>query len=115
MNYLLFLINVVMMVLGQVIWKAAVSKMRFELSAKAVVNVFTNPYIILGGVIYVFATVIWIYLLSKAELSKIYPLQSICYVVGALAGVIFFKENLTLGKGIGIMLILCGAYLIAIK
>lgn len=115
MNYLLLFINILMLVSGQILWKMAAGKIDFQLSFKGIVNDLFNPYILCGGIIYVFATVIWIYLLSKEELSKVYPLQSLCYAAGALAGVIFFKESFTLEKAFGLALILSGAFLIASK
>lgn len=115
MNYLLLFINIIMLVSGQVLWKIGVSKMQFQLSLKGVIEAVLNPYILCGGIIYVLATIIWLYLLSKAEISKIYPLQSLCYVFGAIAGVIIFKECFTLNKIFGLILILSGAVLIVSK
>lgn len=115
MNYLLLLINILMLVSGQVLWKTGMSKMHFELSLKGIINAIFNPYILSGAIVYVFATVIWLYLLSKENLSKIYPLQSLCYVLGAAAGVIFFKESLGTSKIFGLVLIISGAFLIAAK
>jgi drug/metabolite transporter (DMT)-like permease len=72
-----------------------------------------NPYVVGGGVIYVIAALLWIYLLSKEELSRIYPLQSLCYVARALAGVFLFRECFTGGKALGLILIVAGAFLLA--
>ena len=115
MNYLLLFINIIMLVSGQVLWKIGVSKMHFELSPKGIIEALLNPYILGGGIMYVFATVIWLYLLSRTELSKIYPLQSLCYVVGTLAGVLIFKECFTLNKGLGLVFIIIGAFIIVGK
>lgn len=115
MNYILLFINILMLVSGQVLWKQASGKIHPELSFKGIVGTLFNPYILCGGIIYVLATVIWIYLLSKENLSKIYPLQSLSYVLGALAGVIFFGEQLNAEKILGLVLILSGAYIIAVK
>lgn len=115
MNYLLLLINIFMLVSGQVLWKTGMSKVHFELSLKGIINTIFNPYILSGAIVYVFATVIWLYLLSREQLSKIYPLQSLCYVLGAVAGVIFFKESLSTSKIFGLALIVSGAFLIAAK
>jgi uncharacterized membrane protein len=115
MNYILLLINIFLLVLGQAIWKAGASKLQFSLSVKGILAIFTNPYIISGGVVYVFATIIWIYLLSKQQLSDIYPLQSLCYVVAAIVGVTVFKESFSIVKVMGILLIVGGAFLVTIK
>ena len=115
MNYLLLFINIIMLVSGQVLWKIGVSKMHLELSPKGIIEAILNPYILGGGIVYVFATITWLYLLSRSELSKIYPLQSLCYIFGAVAGVVFFKECFTLNKAFGLIFILVGAGLIVSK
>lgn len=104
-----------MLVSGQVLWKTGMTKIHFELSLKGIINTIFNPYIFSGAVVYVFATVIWLYLLSKEQLSKIYPLQSLCYVLGAVAGVIIFKESFSTSKVFGLILIVAGAFLVAAK
>ncbi|MBU5484836.1 EamA family transporter [Clostridium sp. MSJ-11] len=115
MNYLLLIINIFMLVCGQVLWKIGMSKIDFQLSFKGIINTLFNPYIFSGGIIYVFATIIWLYLLSKDQLSRIYPLQSLCYIVGAFAGVIIFNESLTISRILGLLLIFVGAILVVIK
>ena len=115
MNYLLLVINILMLVCGQVLWKVGMSKVDFQISFKGIINTLFNPYIFSGGIIYVFATVIWLYLLSKEQLSRIYPLQSLCYIVGAFAGVIIFNESLTISKIFGLLLIFAGAVLVGMK
>lgn len=113
MIYVLLFINVIMLVCGQVLWKIGVNKIDFKISLQGIINMIFNPYILGGGIIYVFATLIWIYILSKSELSRIYPLQSLCYVVGILAGVLIFKECFTINKVLGAAFIIVGAFIIA--
>lgn len=115
MTYLLLIINIFMLVCGQVLWKLGMSKVQFHISFKGISNTLFNPYIFSGGIIYVFATVIWLYLLSKEQLSRIYPLQSLCYIVGAFAGVIIFNDSLTTPKIFGLILIFLGAVLVGMK
>lgn len=115
MTYLLLMINIFMLVCGQVLWKIGMNKVHFQMSFKRIIAVLFNPYVLSGGVIYIFATIIWLYLLSKEQLSRIYPLQSSCYIVGAFAGIIIFNESLTISKVIGLLLIFLGAVLIGVK
>lgn len=115
MTYLLLIINIFMLVCGQVLWKVGMGKVHLQISFKGIINTLFNPYILSGGIVYVFATVIWLYLLSKEQLSRIYPLQSLCYIIGAFAGVIIFNESLTIWKMLGLSLIFLGAVLVGIK
>lgn len=82
---------------------------------QSIIKMFFNPYIFSGLIIYGAATVIWLYILSKAELSMVYPLQSLCYVAAAVTAVLVFKENIPLTRWGGIGLIVLGAYFIAMK
>ncbi|KAJ53728.1 putative membrane protein [Clostridium tetanomorphum] len=112
MNYLLLILNIILLVIGQTFWKIGSSKINFSFSFKGIANTFTNIYVFSGIIIYVAATFIWIYLLSKEELSKIYPLQSLCYIFACIIGITLFKENITIQKIIGTFLILSGAIII---
>jgi drug/metabolite transporter (DMT)-like permease len=115
MIYILLFINIIMLVCGQVLWKFGVNKGNFDFSIHGIINMLLNPYILGGGIVYVFATGIWIYILSKEELSRIYPFQSLCYVIGILSGVLIFKESFTPSKGLGAVFIIIGAFIIAGK
>lgn len=115
MTYLLLIINILMLVSGQILWKIGMGNVKFQLSFKGVASILFNFYTLAGGVIYVIATIIWLYLLSKEQLSKIYPLQSLCYIVGTIAGVVIFNESFTTFKTIGLLLIFTGAALVGIK
>lgn len=115
MNYVLLIINIFMLVCGQVLWKIGMNKLQLQVSIKNIINILLNPYIFSGGIMYVFATFIWLNLLSKEQLSRIYPLQSLCYIVGAIVGIIVFRENLSVFKILGALLIFSGAILIGVK
>lgn len=115
MIYVLLFINIIMLVCGQVLWKLGIGKSDLSFSLKGFINLISNPYILGGGIIYVFATIIWVYILSQEEISRVYPLQSLCYVFGTLAGVLIFKECFTASKGIGLVFIIIGAFIIAGK
>jgi len=61
---------------------------------------------VLGMICYAASFLTWMFLLSKKELSLIYPLTvSIVYVAIMISSVVFFKEQFTLYKIIGVVLI----------
>lgn len=70
----------------------------------------TNVWFIVGWFFYILATFLWVYLLSKYEFSKIYPIfVGSCMILSLITGLIFFKENTgMLYKAIGAALIICG-------
>lgn len=115
MIYLLVFINIICLVLGQAIWKLGANTIKFSFSFKGIINLILNPYLIGGGIIYVIATFLWIYILSKEDLSKVYPMQSLCYILGALVGVIIFNEAMAPLKILGLVLIICGAFIVSMS
>lgn len=115
MIYLLLLLNIILLVTGQTLWKIGLTGAELEFTAKGIVKLFFNSYIFGGLAIYLLATIIWFYILSKSELSLVYPLQSLCYVAAALVAVLIFKENIPITRWVGIGLILLGAGLVSIK
>ncbi|MGB9680626.1 MAG: EamA family transporter [Minisyncoccia bacterium] len=61
---------------------------------------------ILGAMCYILSFLTWMFLLSKKELSLIYPLTvSIVYIAIMISSVLIFKEQFTLYKIIGVVLI----------
>lgn len=115
MTYVLVSINIILLLLGQIIWKFGTKTIDFEISLKGIFNFIFNPYVLGGGIIYVLASVLWIYILSKEDLSKVYPLQSLCYVLGVIAGVFIFNESIDAFKIFGIVLIVGGAFIISLS
>ena len=115
MMYLLISINIVLLLLGQVIWKLGTKTINIEMNLKGIFNFILNPYVLGGGIIYVIASIVWIYILSREDLSKVYPLQSLCYVFGAIIGVFIFNENMSAIRILGLFLIFCGAFIISLS
>lgn len=110
-HILLFLSNTILLVTGQTLWKIGAGKIEFS-GLKAMVNMALSPWIVIGGILYVIATVIWIYLLSKLPLSLLYPLQSVAYILGLLVAYFLFKEIIPITRWIGVLVILLGVYLV---
>ena len=115
MMYILIFINISLLLLGQVIWKLGTKTINFEMTLKGIFNLLFNPYVLGGGIIYVIASLLWIYILSKEDLSKVYPLQSLCYVFGAVIGIFIFKENVSTLKILGLCMIVSGAFIISLS
>ncbi len=115
MIYLLLSINIILLVSGQTLWKIGLTGIEIKFNMQNILRLFFNPYIFGGLIIYGAATVIWLYILSRAELSLVYPLQSLCYVATAVAAVLIFKENIPPARWGGLGLIVLGAYFVSIK
>ncbi len=97
-----------MLPLGQAFWKKAVND-GFNMM------IFFSFDFIIGAIIYVVATAIWLFALSVFPLSKAYPFMALSYLFAALFGVIFFKDKLSLVNYIGYFLLIFGIVLISLK
>jgi multidrug transporter EmrE-like cation transporter len=65
-----------------------------------------------GIVCYALSVVVWIVALSRAQVSTVYPLLSIGYIVNAVGAALLLGETLAPGKLAGIAVIVCGVFLL---
>ncbi|MBA4117904.1 MAG: 4-amino-4-deoxy-L-arabinose transferase [Candidatus Puniceispirillum sp.] len=72
-----------------------------------------NPAIIGGLGLYVMSVALWLFVLSKVEVSVAYPLSSLGYVLTALCGSWILGEMITPVRWVGIGVILVGVYLVS--
>jgi drug/metabolite transporter (DMT)-like permease len=75
-------------------------------------HIFTNLRVLAGLFLYVIALVLWLGALSTLDVSFMYPLLSLAYVITAILAFIFLKENITLLHWVGIFLVVGGCFLI---
>lgn len=115
MNALLIVsLNVLLLISGQILWKTAL--LRHPLNqAEDLPRLFMHPYVLLGLLLYAMATVVWLYALSRFDLSRVYPLQATAYILGAFAGLVVFKELISAQQWAGLGLIAAGVCLTAFK
>jgi len=67
-----------------------------------------NWQLAMSGISIVAATIIWMYILKRYELSVAYPLISISYIFGMLAAIFIFHEAVPVTRWIGVALIMTG-------
>ena len=103
---------------GQICWKHAMNN-REEIrdinslfNAKTVFGIFTDKYIISGLIFYGFALIFWLGAMSTLDISLMYPMLSLAYVIVAVMAYLFLGENIALVRWVGITLILVGSVLI---
>ena len=74
----------------------------------------TNPFVILGVVLYGFSFLIWLRILSFNDLSRAYPIfATIVFLLTTAGSVFFLNENVSLLRFAGIAIMLVGIYLVA--
>ena len=94
---------------GQVLFKKLA--MLFSLSR----TIWSLEFIGIGlaaGLIYIGATVGWIWLLQFVQLSRVYPYFALSFVLVPLASAVLYGDTLNLQYALGVSLIVAGVVLI---
>jgi uncharacterized membrane protein len=105
---------------GNVLWKYGIMNIGgVFVNEKTVLNsikdLLASPYMWLGGLFYVAGTFYWFALLSRYNLSYIYPMTSISYVLAAIAGMFFFKETISFTGWLGMGILFIGFIVLSIR
>lgn len=79
------------------------------------VKMVFQPHIFFGLALNGFAAVSWLLALSHLELSYVFPYLSLNYILIPIGAYFLFKEELSAKKFIGIAIICCGIFLIALS
>ena len=81
--------------------------------AQGAIRVVLNPWVFSGLSCYAISIVLWMYALSKVQVSFAYPFLSVGYVIVVGAAYLFFREPVSVMKLAGIALICAGVVLVA--
>lgn len=110
----LAILQSLLLVLGQVVLKFALSKMLpFAWSRAFFTSVFLNWQFALSGLLFGSCSILWMYIIKHYPLSVAYPMISLSYAFGMLASIFFFHEEVNTTKWCGVALIMVGCVLIA--
>lgn len=115
-NYLILAISILLAVAGQLLMKKGMmvfgtfpaSQLLYK-----IIPMFLNPYVFVGLAFFGLSAVFWLVVLSRLELSLVYPMVSVAYILVAIASWLLFKENVTLVRWLGILVIVAGVFLIS--
>ena len=115
---ILILLDVILNVTGQLSLKYGMSKIgNFSLSLSTLPPVFlkaaTNLPVLFGLLCYGLGFMVWLIVLSKAEVSYAYPLISLGYVLTAIMGWWLLGEQVTWMRLAGIMVTCVGVFIIS--
>ncbi|MBU0573763.1 MAG: EamA family transporter [Candidatus Margulisiibacteriota bacterium] len=116
MNYLILAISIALAVLGQLLMKHGMNIFgTFPISKlpQNIIPMFMNPWVFCGMAAFAVSSIFWLVVLSRINISFAYPMVSVAYVIVALFAMIFFKENVTLIRWLGIAVICFGVFLIS--
>lgn len=117
MKYLTVIFTLVLVTYGQLIMKYEINKLGsiptngYKEIAMYFLKAVTNIGIISGLVAAVIAAFSWMTAMSKFELSSIYPLLSLNFVIVPLLSIFIFGESFNTFKVLGIVLIISGVFI----
>ncbi|WP_026072985.1 EamA family transporter [Nodosilinea nodulosa] len=115
-EFSLLLVAVIASSLGQLFLKLGALQLGQVTSANAlhlILSMATTPTVLLGLFAYGVGAVAYILVLTRVNLSVAAPSASLIYVASVVMGVLVFKEDLSLGRLVGLGLIMAGVVLVA--
>lgn len=80
---------------------------------RGALRIILDPWVFSGLCCYAISIVLWMYVLSKVQVSFAYPFLSAGYVIVVAAAYLFFREPVSVMKITGIALICAGVVLVA--
>ena len=114
----LVMVSIVLAAFGQIAMKSGMSQIeeikdfRELFNLNTFFDIFTNFYVLSGLLLYVVSLILWLGALSTLDVSYMYPLISLGYVITAILAFIFLKEDITLFRWVGIALVVIGCFMI---
>ena len=114
MAVLLVFITVMMVVSGQSLWKYQLKKLEdsdMPIFKKYIFLIKSYTFWV-GASAYIFATVMWIYILSKFDFSLVHPLNCMGYILALIIGKFVFNEPVGLIRILGVIVIIIGVIII---
>ena len=114
MQYIALIISTMMAALAQFFFKMGVNSI--DTADKNILQIvkagIANIYVWGGVLCYALNLSLWLYVLSRIELSKAYPMTSLAYVFTLFLGLFFFSEQITSLKIFGILFVIVGVILL---
>jgi len=116
-NFLIIFLSVCLNALAQLFLKSGSEVLNqpniFEDTFLLFLKVISNLHIISGLTCYAISILLWIYALSKVDVSIAYPMISIGFIINTIAAWYLFNEPFGLFKLVGIFFIIIGVFLIS--
>jgi len=115
MRYLYIFATLFFTVYGQLILKWRITQLHFVLPESGIISKFValiklifDPYIFSGFLAAFVASLFWMAAMTKFEITEAYPFMSLAPAIVFLLGVWLLNETFTIGKVIGLVLIILG-------
>ena len=70
-----------------------------------------NPWLFFGLGVYGIGTLLWIFAVSRKQISYLYPITALNYAIVALGGQLLFQESVSPARWLGIATVIAGVML----
>ena len=81
---------------------------------KLMIQLIGSPRVLIGFVFSALSLLIWLFVLTKSDLNFAYSMDSMRYILIALASVFVLKERINIVRWLGIFAVICGIVIVAI-
>ena len=111
------LLSVFIVVLGQLLIKKGLNRLGIVSFSSNVIRtylrIFLSPYVIAGIVTYILSMFLWLYSLTKVDLSFAYPFLALSYALILVFSRIFLHERISPLRIIGVFVICLGVLVVS--
>ena len=116
-SFFLVLFSVFMGATGQMILKMGADKLGSVFISRQdiipdLIRIVTTPQVLIAFAFYAAGFFTWMKALTRENLSYVYPMVSLSYILVLFYSYFLFKEQITLNKFMGIVLIIGGVIFI---
>lgn len=111
---LLCLLNTALMVTGQILFKVG-SQGKTLAGISDMIKLMFSPVVLVALCLYAGTTMLWLYILSKVDISFAYPIQALAFPVVMIVSAFMFHEQIPTIRWVGVVIIFIGVLLVVQK
>ena len=116
-NFIFIISSVLLNALAQILLKAGMKQFgNIDLKNNIIntsISIALNPYIITGFISYGISILLWLWVLSKVDVSLAYPFQALGYIVVTILAWLIFQENISFTRIMSLIFISIGLIILA--
>ena len=105
--------------ISQLLLKSAINSLDLHINTvrkviRLMIRLVLNPRVLVGLVFSALSLFIWLFVLTKSDLNFAFSMDSMRYILIALASVFVLKEKISIVRWLGIFAVVCGIAIVAI-
>ena len=107
---------------GQILFKLGMKHMGEQNLAPGLGSIFsfilkiiTSPTLLLGILCYTVSTVVWMNVLSRVPLNRVYPFTALTFALVFVASILIFHEQIPMNRYFGVGIIVAGFLVTSLK